>query len=88
MMPNESRHVGQPTKKVEPIWDAVDGRRGPASKEPRDRVLHVGNWAVVVTKTLMLCLHELGELGVATIGQKATIYRALKSGPRASDAIG
>ena len=33
-------------------------------------------------------LRELGEMGVATIGQKAAIYRALKSGPRASDAIG
>ena len=79
MMPNESRHVGQPAKKVEPIWDAVDGRRGPASKEPRDRVLRVGNWAVVVAKTLVLCLHELGELGVRHVGhagrERALAYR-------------
>ena len=79
MMANESRHVGQPTKKVEPIWDAVDGRRGSASKEPRDRVLRVGNRAVVVTKTLVLCLHELGELGVRHVGhagrERALAYR-------------
>ena len=51
-----------------PSWAQLNGRRGPASKEPRDRILHIVNRSVVVTKTLVICIHELGELGVRHVG--------------------